>query len=57
MAVSKWHFEASDQSYGIRRLLVELNNKGIRIGRYRVRSLMKEIQLISGKGCRQIHNN
>ena len=41
----KSHFEASDRSYGSRRLLVELNNKGIRIGRYRVRSLMKEMNI------------
>ena len=41
----KTHFEASDRSYGSRRLLVDLNNKGIRIGRYRVRSLMKEMNI------------
>ena len=41
----KSHFEASDRSYGSRRLLVDLNNKGIRIGRYRVRSLMKEMNI------------
>jgi len=41
----KSHVEASDRSYGSRRLLVDLNNKGIRIGRYRVRSLMKEMNL------------
>ena len=28
----KSHFEASERSYGSRRLLVDLNNKGIRIG-------------------------
>ena len=41
----KSHFEASDRSYGSRRLLVDLNNKGIRIGRYRVCRLMKEMNL------------
>ena len=41
----KSHFEASEQSYESRRLLVDLNNKGIRIGRYRVRNLMKEMNI------------
>ena len=41
----KSHFETSGQSYGSRRLLVDLNNQGIRIGRYRVRSLMKEMNI------------
>ena len=41
----KSHFEASDRSYGSRRLVVDLNDKGIRIGRYRVCRLMKEMNL------------
>ena len=41
----KSHFETSGRSYGSRRLLVDLNNQGIRIGRYRVRSLMKEMNI------------
>lgn len=38
-------FEASGRSYGSRRLCVDLNKQGIRIGRYRVRSLMCAYQL------------
>jgi Transposase and inactivated derivatives len=38
-------FEASGRSYGSRRLCVDLNKQGIRIGRYRVRSLMRACQL------------
>ena len=41
----KSHFETSGRSYGSRRLVVDLNNQGIRIGRYRVRSLMKEMNI------------
>jgi putative transposase len=38
-------FEASGRSYGSRRLCHALNGQGIRIGRYRVRSLMRAGQL------------
>lgn len=38
-------FEASGRSYGSRRLCLDLNQQGIRIGRYRVRSLMRAHQL------------
>lgn len=38
-------FEASGRSYGSRRLRQELAGQGIEIGRHRVRSLMKELQL------------
>ena len=38
-------FEATGQSYGSRRLRKELAEQGIEIGRHRVRSLMKELQL------------
>ncbi|MCQ8120018.1 IS3 family transposase, partial [Methylomonas rosea] len=38
-------FEANGQCYGSRRLRKELASEGIEIGRYRVRSLMKELQL------------
>jgi transposase-like protein len=38
-------FEATGQCYGTRRLRQELPGEGIVIGRYRVRSLMKELQL------------
>jgi transposase InsO family protein len=38
-------FEASGRCYGSRRLQGALNNQGIRIGRYRVRSLMRAHQL------------
>ena len=46
----KSHFEASDRSYGSRRLHADLNNKGIRIGRYRVRRLMKEMNIKPMRG-------
>lgn len=38
-------FEAAGQSYGSRRLRKALVGQGIEIGRHRVRSLMKELQL------------
>lgn len=38
-------FAASGRSYGSRRLCLDLNQQGIRIGRYRVRSLMRAHQL------------
>lgn len=38
-------FDATGQCYGSRRLRKELANLGIEIGRHRVRSLMKELQL------------
>jgi len=38
-------FEASERSYGSRRLCDALNKQGVRIGRYRVRSLMRIHQL------------
>ena len=38
-------FEANDQCYGSRRLRKALAGQGIEIGRHRVRSLMKELQL------------
>ena len=38
-------FEATGQCYGSRRLRKELAEQGIEIGRHRVRSLMKELQL------------
>lgn len=38
-------FEASGHCYGSRRIRTALANKGIRIGRYKVRSLMRENQL------------
>jgi len=38
-------FEATGRSYGSRRLRQELAAEGIELGRYRVRRLMKELQL------------
>ena len=38
-------FIASHQSYGSRRLVTALENQGIQIGRYKVRSLMREANL------------
>ncbi|WP_186289536.1 IS3 family transposase [Methylomonas koyamae] len=38
-------FDATGQCYGSRRLRKELAAAGIEIGRYRVRRLMKELQL------------
>jgi len=38
-------FDRSDQSYGSRRIKTALNELGIRIGRYQVRSLMRKNQL------------
>jgi transposase InsO family protein len=38
-------FIASHQSYGSRRLVTALGNQGVRIGRYKVRSLMREAGL------------
>ncbi|BBL59455.1 hypothetical protein MKFW12EY_30680 [Methylomonas koyamae] len=38
-------FEATGRSYGSRRLRQELAEQGIEIGRHRVRSLMRELQL------------
>jgi hypothetical protein len=38
-------FETFEQTYGSRRLKTELNQQGIKIGRYKVRSLMRECQL------------
>jgi hypothetical protein len=38
-------FEASGRCYGGRRLQGALNRQGIRIGRYRVRRLMRDHQL------------
>jgi transposase InsO family protein len=38
-------FDATGQCYGSRRLRKELAEQGIEIGRHRVRSLMKELQL------------
>jgi putative transposase len=35
------HFEASGRCYGSRRLQSALNRQGIKIGRHRVRSLMR----------------
>lgn len=37
----KAEFQASQQSYGSRRLVTALNNAGFHIGRYKVRSLMR----------------
>ena len=39
-------FMASGQTYGSRRLMRTLNNQGLAVGRYRVRSLMKAAQLV-----------
>ena len=36
---------ASHQSYGSRRLVTAMENQGIRIGRYKVRSLMRKSAL------------
>lgn len=38
-------FRASHQSYGSRRLVTAMGNQGIRIGRYKVRSLMRKAAL------------
>ena len=38
-------FMASHQSYGSRRLVTAMNNQGIEIGRYKVRSLMRKAML------------
>jgi putative transposase len=38
-------FETFQRTYGSRRLKNELNQKGIKIGRYKVQSLMRESQL------------
>lgn len=38
-------FTASHQSYGSRRLVTALKNQGMQIGRYKVRSLMREAHL------------
>jgi len=38
-------FESTDRSYGSRRLRQALGDQGIRLGRYRVRSLMRELKL------------
>jgi transposase InsO family protein len=38
-------FESTQRSYGSRRLKMELNRQGVKIGRHKVRSLMRECQL------------
>ncbi|MBB3116982.1 IS3 family transposase, partial [Pseudoduganella violacea] len=38
----KAQFQASQQSYGSRRLVTAMANAGFRIGRYKVRSLMRQ---------------
>lgn len=38
-------FEATQRSYGSRRLKTELNRQGVKIGRHKVRTLMRECQL------------
>ena len=39
-------FASSQQTFGSRRLLTEMNKKGFRIGRYKVRRLMREACLV-----------
>lgn len=41
----KAQFMASHQSYGSRRLVTAMQNQGIQIGRYKVRSLMRKVAL------------
>ena len=38
-------FESTDRSYGSRRLRQAMSDQGIRLGRYRVRTLMRELKL------------
>ena len=40
-------FEISGRTYGSRRLRIQLNHQGVRIGIHRVRSLMKDMQIKS----------
>lgn len=39
-------FAESQQTFGSRRLLIEMHKKGIKIGRYKIRGLMREARLV-----------